>query len=184
MQPYQGLEDNSMNLFNAKAKTLFIAGLMTTLILGGSLAQREHAAVAQAQNSTSRQKAPTTRKIQNKDLPENRAEQLNDLADTPGIPKYNGKYVFVQGVVFPSAQSGPSMTMKFNAREKPQAILDWYKDSFKQNNWDIEKCTTDEKIRVGATKDKNICRVMVQPSPDPLFPSRVVLTYRLYRGSK
>lgn len=120
-------------------------------------------------------------KKQNKDLPENHAEKLKDFIETPGVPKYQGKCYFEQGVVFREALSGPSITMKFVVRDRPPKVLAWYKQVFEQGKWQIETTTTDPTRRIGATKDKNICRVLVDNCPDPLFPTRVTLTYRLYK---
>jgi hypothetical protein len=156
------------NKWLAAAVALFVAGIITDV-----------QAIAQTPGSPLQAK-----KKQNKDRPENHAEHLKDIADTPGVPKYTGKYHFVEGVVFPAAISGPSFTMKFDAQEKPEKVLAWYKDVFDSGKWEIEKVTTDEKKRIGATKDKNICRVLVEKNPNPYFPTRVILTYRLYKSSK
>lgn len=123
-------------------------------------------------------------KKHNKDLPENHAEKLKDFTDTPRLPRYSEKCKFIEGVVFPAAQSGPSITMKFAAKSKPEDVLTWYKNSFDHYKWTVEPNATQENRRIGATKDKDICRIMVTSRSDPQFKTMVVLTYRFYQAAR
>jgi hypothetical protein len=114
--------------------------------------------------------------------PEFKTQRIQKPMETPDMPLYAGKKVqFVTGTLFPQVKGGPSATMEFSTADEPKKVLDWYKQSFEEHQWEPLDHMTGAN-GVAAMKSHNICQVMT------LAPTKIgakcdfLLRYKFYRA--
>ena len=96
--------------------------------------------------------------------------------DFPDLPVFNGKCTFTGGYFLPDRNGTSVCQMSYVAEEKPQEVLDFYKNAFSGNGWKIL-------FAGGPTisarhSDGHICSVNVSESNLPKIKSQFTIAYR------
>ncbi len=130
---------------------------------------------------TSSKQPPKRVLLKNTQNPEFKSERLTKPVDMPFLPPYSGKNVeFVTGTVFPAVKGGPSVTMEFSVREKPQEVLDWYKAAFKEHKWkSLDDMTGANGL--AAMNSHNICQIMTLGPSKKGAKCDFLLRYKFYK---
>jgi len=64
------------------------------------------------------------------------AEYLKDKVSLPNLPEFTGKAKFTGGIARKS-DYGQSYVLRFDAKEDPKLVLDWYKNTLNMYKWKI-----------------------------------------------
>lgn len=101
---------------------------------------------------------------------------LPKLPELPELPGYTGQIVEFRGQVFPFRAKGKCFNLRFQVREKPDDVRDWYKTTFKMYGWSLAH--TESPNQMVALKGKNICTIVIFATPDdPKQPTSFLQHY-------
>jgi len=100
---------------------------------------------------------------------------LKEQPDLPQLPAYSGKSKFQNGTVQSNAEGWTVYTMNILAEEKPEEVRNWYQNAFNMYQWKIPSSAP---LTLSAEqKNGNSCYIMVNPIREPVYKSRVKMTY-------
>lgn len=102
-------------------------------------------------------------------------QPLRDQPELPQLPSYSGKSRFLAGHVQSNPEGWIVYSVKYETKEPAQDVRDWYQNAFNMYQWNT---TQSGGTVVGAEqKNGNTCSVRVQPTRDPVYLSKVELSY-------
>lgn len=108
--------------------------------------------------------------------PEFKYQQLKRYQELPDLPQYSGQADFVQGILYPSAKGGKSITYNLAARESKPMVVRWYQDALKLYRWEFDGEQSADGVR--AHKGGNFVQIMVAPPTRLGYGADIIITYR------
>jgi hypothetical protein len=165
--------------FRTEPKSVLVAVMLFNLTLAPSgFAQQS----SNPLNKLFTARNGSTVRKKNTSNPEFKIERLNKPIETPDMPVYAGRKVqYVTGTLFPQVKGGPSATMEFSTADEPKKVLDWYKQTLEQNQWEpLDHMTGANGL--AAMKDHNICQVMTLAPTKTGSKCDFLLRYKFYRA--
>lgn len=108
--------------------------------------------------------------------PEFHYQQLKRYEQLPDVPQYTGQAEFIQGVLYPSARGGKSISYSLAARENRELVIRWYQDALKMYKWNMDGEQTPSNIH--GMKGGNFVQVVVAPASKAGYGCDILITYR------
>lgn len=145
---------------------------------------------AKCQSSSSNATTPTSKNIKlnaagrtvirKKDDRSYETQPLGSAPQLPDVPAYTGKSQFSVGYMYPNSDGGPSYTVSMGAREKPEHVINWYKDSLRSYGWNFDPNNRDPHSLVAMhTKTNNYLKLVVISTGNTVFPTSVEILYKV-----
>lgn len=139
---------------------------------------------AQTANPAAAVVQPRKPHLKNKDNPELKGKTLTKPIDLLDLPAYSGKNTqFVRGILFPAVKGGASVTMQFSVKETPQEVLNWYKNAFASNQWQMLDNTAG-RAGLAAMKANNVCHISTMGPSKKGSGCDFVLLFKFYQPTQ
>ncbi|MBX9667513.1 MAG: hypothetical protein K2X93_07840 [Candidatus Obscuribacterales bacterium] len=156
-------EDGDMKLFGLR-KQLQFACLMLALTSVGVI-DCFSAAQAQPKGQPRRPgqgwQPPLTSAVRKEAPAEFSSQNLDQEIALPNIPSYTGKQVFMNGVTYPNAKTGPGYYLTYNTEHTPQQVKDWWSNALKVDPWKIT--STEGSVLQSVGRDGAHCIITTGP---------------------
>lgn len=110
---------------------------------------------------------------------EHAGEFLSAMPELPYLPQYSGKIEFERAVRWQKSGGRVAFSITFQAKEMPEAVIDWYREVFRQNRWQEDSLNAGPKLAEARLGRFIHCRVMAMHSRRKDYPANIHLTYAI-----
>lgn len=161
-----------------KGLTIGSLVLFLSLIFDASVAYAQHNYSQEQIDALKKRRGRTTAAYSaERDAKESVRTVQRKPIDLPGLPPYTGKMNFLFAMTCPNVAGGPSYTMRFEAQEDANSVVQWYADSLRANRWQV----TAKSSTVTARSAEANCIVNVTPGQSREFKSAVTIIYKQWK---
>lgn len=164
--------------------------VQSALLLSSALLSAEAPAMAQqppaqTQQGSKKDSRPPIKKNDPHPTSEFDTTILTTMPPMPLMPEFTGKGTkLVNALTYPNFRYGKCYTVRFNAKEPPSLVHEWYVSALPAAGWKINPNQQDATTLVAKhTKQLASCTVVVQPSGAEGFKTEVMIRY-IEQGSR
>lgn len=106
-------------------------------------------------------------------------EVLKAPVALPELPEFTGYQPrFSGGLMYPQKEGGPSIGLRYNLKEDPETVSDWYRNVLKSYKWTIMPSAKRDLNLTAVSSKGSTCTISVNGSSQTGYKTDLSITYQ------